>query len=231
MAGYKHIFFDLDNTLWDFDISSMMVFERLFTVYHLDKYGIKDAIYFHDIYKGFNDNLWELYRQGKIEKDFLKYERFRLPLEHFGIIDDKLAHSMGNDYTFYSPRCVALVPHASEVLEYLKPNYHIHLITNGFVEVQNSKIQSSGLDKFIETMTVSEDIGIKKPDTRIFDYALSKAQASADESLMVGDDLNVDILPAKKINMDQIFFNRNKIQHKETITKEINDLTELYYFL
>lgn len=231
MLDYRHIFFDLDNTLWDFDKSSAMVFEKLFEIYHLIDYGIANAKIFHDIYMSYNNKLWELYRQGKIEKSFLKNERFKLPLADFGINNQNTAHNMGEDYTYYSPRFVALVPHAHEVLRYLKKNYHIHLITNGFIEVQYIKIKNSGLNQYIDTMALSEDIGIKKPDPRIFQYALNKADAKAQNSIMVGDDLYIDILPAKSVGMYQVFFNRKNFSHKEDITKEIKDLIELKDFL
>lgn len=231
MRDYQHIFFDLDNTLWDFDKSSAMVFEKLFEIHHLIDYGISNAKIFHDVYINYNNELWELYRQGKIEKSFLRSERFKLPLADFGINDKNMAYRMGEDYTYYSPRFVALVPNAIDILKYLKMNYHIHLITNGFIEVQYIKIKNSGLNQYIDTMTLSEDAGIKKPDVRIFQYALNKANAKAENSIMVGDDLYIDIMPAKSAGMDQVFFNRKNLSHKEDITKEIKDLIELKDFL
>ena len=119
------------------------------------------------------------------------------------------------------------MPHAIELLEHLRQDNGIHLITNGFAEVQNVKIKESGIDRYIDTMTVSEEIGIKKPDPRIFKYALEKAGAKAEDSLMVGDDLQVDVLPAKTVGMRQCFFNRKDITHNEIIDMEIRDLAEL----
>lgn len=226
----KHVFFDLDNTLWDFDASSMLAFERLFEDFHLINYKIASAQQFHDAYMGYNERLWELYRQGEVDKAFLKKERFRLPLHDFGVDDESLAYEIGEHYTYWSPRLVALVPHAIELLEHLRPDNGIHLITNGFAEVQNVKIKESGIDRYIDTMTVSEEIGIKKPDPRIFMYALEKACANAKDSLMVGDDLQVDVLPAKAVGMRQCFFNRKGISHNEDIDMEIKDLAELMFY-
>ncbi|MGN0033655.1 MAG: YjjG family noncanonical pyrimidine nucleotidase [Candidatus Limimorpha sp.] len=232
---YKNIFFDLDNTLWDFDASSEVTFEMIFTHFNLNDNNILSAKDFHDVYVKYNDRLWEQYRKGLVGKDFLKSERFRLPLNDFGIFDDKLAKEMGEFYTFWSPRNVALVPNAIEILDYLAPNHGIHIITNGFAEVQNIKIKESGLEKYIDTMTVSEEIGIKKPDTRIFEYAIKKAHGFCGtptyinnrENIMVGDDLYVDITPAREIGIDQCFFNRKRLRHKETVTYEITDLIKL----
>lgn len=223
----NHVFFDLDNTLWDFDASSMLAFEKLYHHFHLINYNIASHIQFHDVYMGYNEKLWELYRQGSIDKAFLKKERFRLPLHDFGIDDEQLAYEIGEFYTLCAPHLVALVPHAIELLDYLRPNYNIHLITNGFVEVQNVKIKESGIDRYIDTMTVSEEVGIKKPDPGIFTFAMTKANATAEQSLMVGDDLFVDVIPAKNVGMRQCFLNRKNVKHNEVIDFEINSLSEL----
>ena len=228
---YKNIFFDLDNTLWDFDASSEATFEMIFSHFRLNDYNILSSKQFHEVYARYNDMLWDKYRKGIVEKDLLKSERFWLPLNDFGIRDRRLAVEIGEFYTYWSPRNVALVPGAIETLEYLAPNHGIHIITNGFEEVQNIKIKESGLWRYIDSMTVSEEIGIKKPDTRIFEYALKKAYRSGSiinkENIMVGDDLYVDITPAREVGMDQCYFNRKKVGHNEAITFEIEEITML----
>jgi putative hydrolase of the HAD superfamily len=228
MAKYQHIFFDLDNTLWDFDRSSILAFDKIYDIFKLIDYGIPSASHFHHTYFEHNNRLWELYRQGKIDKDFLKIERFRLPLKDYGIVDEKLATDLGESYTDYAARLVALVPNTMEVLSYLKEkNYDIHLITNGFLEVQSVKMEASGLDKMIDKSFVSEVVGFKKPDHRIFYHAMEKVDATLDECVMIGDDLSVDIIPAKEIGMTHIYFNRKKISHNEKIDYEIEDLFEI----
>ena len=228
MTKYKHIFFDLDNTLWDFDKSSILAFDKIFDLFHLINYGIPSAKEFHKIYFVYNNQLWEQYRQGKIDKEFLKNERFRLPLKDYGIKDDKLAHDLGESYTELAATTVALVPKTMEILTYLKEkDYKIHLITNGFLEVQNIKMQASGLDKMIDNSFVSEVVGFKKPDHRIFYHAMDKVGGTIENSVMIGDDLSVDIIPAKEIGMFHIYFNRKQIPHNEELDCEIRDLIEI----
>ena len=228
MTKYQHIFFDLDNTLWDFDRSSILAFDKIYDIFNLIDYGIPSAEHFHHTYFDHNNKLWELYRQGKIDKEFLKVERFRLPLNDYGIVDEKLAIDLGESYTDHAARIVSLVPNTMEVLNYLKEkNYKIHLITNGFLEVQSIKMQASGLDKMIDKSFVSELIGFKKPDHRIFHYAMENVGATVEECVMIGDDLSVDIIPAKEIGMSHIYFNRKKISHHEKLDNEIYDLIEI----
>ena len=228
MSKYQHIFFDLDNTLWDFDRSSILAFDKIYDIFKLINYGIPNASHFHHTYFEHNNRLWELYRQGKIDKEFLKIERFRLPLKDYGIVDEKLATDLGESYTDYAARLVALVPNTMEVLTYLKEkDYNIHLITNGFLEVQSIKMEASGLDKMIDNSFVSEVVGFKKPDHRIFHHAMEKVNASLEECVMIGDDLSVDIIPSKEIGMTHIYFNRKKISHNEKLDYEIKDLIEI----
>lgn len=228
MTRYQHIFFDLDNTLWDFDRSSILAFDKIFEIFNLINYGIPSAKDFHKTYFDHNNKLWDLYRKGEIDKEFLKIERFRLPLKDYGIVDEKLAIDLGESYTDYAARLVALVPNTMEVLNYLKDkNYNIHLITNGFLEVQSIKMQSSGLDKMIDHSFVSEVVGFKKPDHRIFFHAMDAVGGNIKNSVMIGDDLSVDIIPAKEIGMKHIYFNRKKISHNEMLDYEIEDLIEI----
>ena len=228
MTKYQHIFFDLDNTLWDFDKSSILAFDKIYEIFNLINYGIPNAKDFHKTYFDHNNRLWEQYRQGKIDKEFLKTERFRLPLNDYGIVNEKLAIDLGESYTEYAARLVALVPNTMETLTYLKEkNYKIHLITNGFLEVQSIKMKASGLDMMIDSSFVSEVVGFKKPDHRIFHHAINEVGGSIENSVMIGDDLSVDIIPAKEIGMTHIYFNRKKISHNEKLDYEIYDLIEI----
>ena len=158
----------------------------------------------------------------------MKDERFRLPLKDYGIINDSLAHDLGESYTDFAARMVALVPNTIEILSYLKENNHnIHLITNGFLEVQSIKMQASGLVKYIDKTFISEVVGYKKPDHRIFYHAMENVGANIENCVMIGDDLSVDILPAKEIGMHHIYFNRKQTPHNETLECEIRDLIEI----
>lgn len=224
---YRHLFFDLDRTLWDFDAAAEVAFERIYEQYHLRELGIPSAHEFHMVYHPLNEKLWELYRADQITKDELNRTRFLKPLEHYGIHDVELADHLSEDYVYWSPRIVRLVPGTMELLEYLKPKYHLHLITNGFEEVQHTKLSGSGMEPYFETLTVSEEVGVKKPNPEIFRYALKKAGATPEESLMIGDEMAVDIDGARAAGIDQVFFNATGQPTQGQCTFEVNSLSEI----
>ena len=228
---YKHIFFDLDRTLWDFDAAAEVAFERIYEKYNLKSLGIPNAHDFHEVYHPLNERLWELYRENKITKDDLNRTRFLKPLEHYGIHDIELADHLSEDYVYWSPRIVRLVPGTMELLDYLKPKYHLHLITNGFQEVQHTKLSGSGMEPYFETLTVSEEVGVKKPNPEIFYYALRKANASAEESIVIGDEMAVDIDGARAAGIDQIFFNPSEKEEEGERTFEVRSLKEIMEIL
>ncbi|MBQ8959069.1 MAG: YjjG family noncanonical pyrimidine nucleotidase [Bacteroidales bacterium] len=227
MKTYKHIFFDLDRTLWDFDAAAEMAFERIYEKYELLKLGIPSAHEFHEVYHPLNEHLWELYRENKITKDNLNRTRFVLPLEYYGIHDTALADHLSEDYVYWSPRIVRLIPDTMELLDYLKPKYHLHLITNGFQEVQHTKLSGSGMEPYFESLTVSEEVGVKKPNPEIFYYALNKANAKPQESLMIGDEMAVDIDGARGAGIDQVFFNPTGKEGAGERTFEVKSLLEI----
>ena len=227
MKHYKHIFFDLDRTLWDFDAAAEVAFERIYEKYDLKNLGIPSAHEFHEVYHPLNEHLWELYRANEITKDYLNRTRFEQPLAHYGIHDTDLADHLSEDYVYWSPRIVRLVPGTMELLDYLKPKYHLHLITNGFQEVQHTKLHGSGLEPYFETLTVSEEVGVKKPNPEIFHYALRKAQATAEESIMIGDEMAVDIDGALAVGMDTVLLNLKREEVEGKSTFEVHDLLEI----
>ncbi len=228
---YNHIFFDLDRTLWDFDKSSLEAFDEIFEKRNLKSLGIESVKVFHDVYDVHNKKLWDLYRDGGIEKEVLRGRRFYLTLKDFGIENPELAELIGVDYVTLSPLKVNLFPQAIDTLEYLKSKYKLHIITNGFQEVQNVKMKASDLNKYFTTIVTSEEAGIKKPNPAIFQYALKKAGAAVFESLMVGDDPDVDILGAKQMGMDQVLFDPNAGFVVNQATYYISCLDEMKKFL
>ena len=231
LKKYKHIFFDLDRTLWDFDAAAEVAFERIYEQYNLKSLGIPSAHEFHEVYHPLNERLWELYREDKITKADLNRTRFLKPLEHYGIHDVELADHLSEDYVYWTPRIVRLVPGTMELLEYLKPKYHLHLITNGFEEVQDTKLTLSGMKPYFETLTVSEEVGVKKPNPEIFQYALRKAHATAEESLMIGDEMAVDIDGARAAGIDTVLFNPKGEKIDGERTFEVRNLLEIKQIL
>ena len=203
---YRHIFFDLDRTLYDFDKSTRQTFGELYEKFNLEKNGVDDFDDFIDLYHKNNLELWAQYRAGKIKKKFLNVERFHVTLLHFGIDDRAFAGRFASEYLLESPKKKTLFPGAVEAIEYLYGKYKLHIITNGFDEVQQVKLNANGLNKYFLTVTTSEEAGAKKPSEKIFIHALVKAGASPDESLMIGDDYDVDIEGARNAGMDQMLF-------------------------
>ena len=224
---YKHIFFDLDRTLWDFEKSAEETFLEMFEVNELKKKGVASFEEFRAVYKNHNDQLWAQYRKGEIEKEVLSVQRFVLTLAEFGINDMELAKKLGHEYITLSPLKTNLFPYTHEILQYLQDKYELHLITNGFEEVQQVKVDASDLRKYFKNLITSEEAGHKKPDYRIFQYAFDKANTNASESIMIGDDLKGDILGAKAIGMDQIYVNFTNYEHCQVITHEVDSLYKI----
>jgi putative hydrolase of the HAD superfamily len=227
MKKYKHVFFDLDRTLWDFEKNAREAYQEIYDKYDLKQLGIPSIDDFTKSYLHHNDILWSLYREGKIEKVYLKSRRFELTLLDFGITDPQLAKKIGHDYVTISPQKTNLFPHAHEALKYLSEKYPLHIITNGFEEVQDSKLRNSRLDQYFAHVITSEAAGCKKPTSCIFNFALETVGTSAGECVMIGDDFEVDIIGAAGIGMDAIFFNPHQVSHNGGATFEIHDLIEL----
>lgn len=226
MKTYKHLFFDLDRTLWDFEVNSVKTLNTIFEKRELGKI-FPSAEVFIKAYKVHNEHLWDLYKLRKITKDELRNTRFLLTLQEFGVDNEDLAKAIDLDYIEISPTQTALFPNTIEVLDYLSAKYTMSIITNGFVEVQYKKLRNSGLEKYFDRVTTSEEAKASKPKPGIFHAALSAQNAKITESLMIGDDLANDVLGAKKYGIDQVFFNPECSSHNENVSYEIQNLIQL----
>lgn len=231
MQKYRHIFFDLDRTLWDFDFNSKLAIKELYIEFRLDQLGIEDFDFFHESYIAINNVLWEEYRTGKIDKETLRVKRFHATLLYFKIDNLPLAHTLGKEYVLRSPKQKKLFPFTEEVLKKLYQKYHLHIITNGFEEVQSLKLQSSGIFQYFVNIITSEKAGFQKPAKQIFLYSLKLSRAKRKESLMIGDNIEVDLIGARQNGIDQVFFNPNKHKHNEKFTYEIHCLSDLLNIL
>ncbi|UTW67229.1 YjjG family noncanonical pyrimidine nucleotidase [bacterium SCSIO 12643] len=231
MRKYKHIFFDLDHTLWDFKTNSRLALKEIYVNFDLNDKGVSQETDFIDIYEKYNHKMWADYRNGKMSKETLRTERFRQSLSHLGVKDKNLSKDVADYYVEHSPYKTALFPNAIDVLKELSSNYTLHIITNGFEEIQAIKIENSGLSSFFEEIITSEQAGYKKPDPAIFRYSLNKTNAQAKESLMIGDNQLVDIEGAKKVGMDGILFNPEKEDLIIDPTYEVNHLNEILSIL
>lgn len=221
------IFFDLDHTLWDFDKNSEMTFNRIFKEKSLN---INTAD-FIDKYVPINQACWKLYQHDKITHQELRYNRLKFSFDALNYeISDEDIDLIANDYIELLTENNHLFDGAIEVLEYLKPKYKLHIITNGFAQVQDKKINNAALGGYFSTITNSELAGVKKPNSIIFDYALNLAQTTRENSIMIGDDLDADVNGALNAGLDAIFFNDKKIE-APTNFKQINHLLELKKYL
>ncbi|WP_439489971.1 YjjG family noncanonical pyrimidine nucleotidase [Algoriphagus sp.] len=227
MKTYQHLFFDLDHTLWDYDRNVQESLSELFVHYKLEKLGLLSCQHFIDSFYAVNYKLWEAYDKGEILRDELRARRFPSIFAHAGLVDAIIPEGFEGDFMHRTSSKPHLFPHTMEVLNYLKPNYKLYVITNGFDESQAKKMNSSGLNEFFELVITSETTGHKKPDPRIFHYAIDQAGATIENSLMIGDNPISDVLGAYNAGLDQVFFNPTgkSIDLKPTYT--ISHLREL----
>jgi putative hydrolase of the HAD superfamily len=223
---YRHIFFDLDNTLWDYQANMRETFSEIFQ--ELNIAGIQE--HFDEFVRLFienNDKCWKAYRKGLISKELLRRKRFSDTLESIGIKDDSIIVPMADLYQGRVSRKSNLFPGVHETLAYLKEKYALYIITNGFIEIQTNKLESAELSQYFKRIFMAEATGFQKPDKRFFYHALSSVHAKKQESLMVGDDMDADIIGAKEAGIDQVFFNPLGIQHEIPVTYEIQAIEEL----
>ncbi len=205
-----------------------MALEKIFAEVGLEEKGISSFLKFHEKYVPINDRYWARYHHGIVSKEKLRHGRFYDTLKEFGIKDNELAETMADSYISISPKMTALFPDALDVLKYLQEKkYSLHLITNGFAEVQWIKLEHSGLKSFFEHIIISEEVGTQKPDKEIFELSIKRANTTAYESIMIGDNYNTDIVGARNAGLDQIFFNPKKQRKREPVTYEITTLAEL----
>ncbi|PCI07113.1 MAG: noncanonical pyrimidine nucleotidase, YjjG family [Flavobacteriaceae bacterium] len=223
----NHIFFDLDHTLWDFEKNSTKTFEHIFK---LNKMSI-DIQKFLNYYVSINNAYWRLFRNDKVSKEALRYGRLKDTFDKIKFpISDDLINKLSEDYITHLSSFNYLFDGAIEILDYLKPKYTLHIITNGFSEVQYKKLSNSKIDIYFDTVITSEAVGVKKPNPKIFKYALQQAGAKIKESVMIGDNWEADIMGAKNYGMNVIFCNFENESVDESI-QSIQHLLELKKYL
>ncbi len=225
----KHIFFDLDHTIWDFDRNAEETLLELYEVYALKSLGVTSAQDFIAKYTENNHKLWAKYHLGQITKDTLRTERFSSTFIELGVLPAQVPQQFEEDYVQLSPKKTNLFEGATKVLAYLQQKYHLHIISNGFKETTLTKMDLSGLNPYFKNVIISEDVGVNKPDKAIFEYALNKAEAQLQESIMIGDSLEADIRGAQNFGMKAIFFNPNKVEKPHDVDWQIHHLEELLH--
>lgn len=227
MSYYKHIFFDLDKTLWDIYRNAKVSLEEIYVQFKLEELGVNDLNKFILLYNHYNDFLWEQYRLNKVNKNALRTTRFKYTLRDFGIKNNKLTSLISEYFYFHTPRRGMLIKDSKVVLEYLKPKYKLHIITNGFDDVQYLKLQFAGIHSFFENIITSDLAKSKKPNPDIFSFSLKQVNAIKEDCLMIGDDIIADCVGSKEFGIDQVYFNPDNISHNYNFTYEISNLIQL----
>ncbi|MCG2461751.1 YjjG family noncanonical pyrimidine nucleotidase [Flavobacteriaceae bacterium F89] len=221
------VFFDLDHTLWDFDKNSGLTFEKLFSDYKMDI----DLAGFLQAYAPINRDYWKLYREGNIKKEELRHQRLKSTFDFLKYpVSLDLIDKLADGYIDHLSSFDHLLPDALNILEYLKPRYRLHIITNGFQEIQDRKLNNSNIMGYFDQVVNSEMAGVKKPDPIIFRMALDRAGTVPQRSIMIGDDLEADILGAKAVGFNVLHFNQDQ-QARHDHCEIINDLYELKVYL
>ena len=226
--AYKHLFFDLDHTLWDFETNAKETLHDLYLHNQLISRGITDFDAFFERYSYHNHRLWDRYTKGYIKQDELRWKRMWLALLDFKIADETLSRNLAVQFLETLPSKKNLFPYTTEILTYLQQKgYYLHLVTNGFETVQHNKLNSCNLRNYFGEVITSEGCNSVKPNPAIFEYALQTTGALASESIMIGDNLDADIQGGINAGLDTIFVNHLRVQPHIHATYVIHELKEL----
>jgi putative hydrolase of the HAD superfamily len=228
---YQHIFFDLDHTIWDFDKNAEETLHELYVIHKLHDIGLHSADIFIETYTQNNHRLWRDYHIGKISKEALREARFKQTFIDLGVHPDVMPLGFEDAYVQLCPTKTNLFPNAHETLAYLQSKYTLHLISNGFKESQDIKITCTGIGKYFTHVIISELVGANKPDPAIFEHAVNIAGTTKQQSLMIGDSLEADVMGALNYGMDAIYFNPFKADKPHEVKMQISDLKELTLLL
>lgn len=229
---YKHLFFDLDHTLWDFEKNSAETLNELYLHFELAQKLNVHPDKFVQEYSKLNRKLWKLYDLRKINKEELRNTRFNTLFQQFRYKNELLADEINHLYIETCPKKGNLIEGALETLQFVKNEYQIHIITNGFQEIQRTKIEYSGLQDYIQELITSDNSGHHKPHPGIFRYGLAQTGAKLEESIMIGDNLITDIKGAKQVRMDHVFYNPDNTQKgRIKVQHEVKELVHLKQIL
>ena len=225
----KHIFFDLDNTLWDTDKNSKATLQKMFCEMKVtEKHGL-DFLNFYSNYYVRNEKLWDLYRQNRVTKQDIVTQRFRNSFQELGVEDEEIILYFEKHFLKKVVENNDLVNNAENTLKYLKSKkYHLHIISNGFIEPTERKVRDTPIHQYVSTVTSGEEINMRKPAREVFELGLGKAGAVPEESSFIGDDWFSDALGSERIGMFPVFFDYKKEKkYKQNGFPIVEDLLEL----
>lgn len=234
MNDIKHLFFDLDHTLWDFERNSKETLSELYEEFKLEAF-IQNKDRFLATYQTVNAIYWKKYRDGKIDKQTVRFGRFsdtlkRLKVKQF----EELGKTIGDEYVVRGPQKRHLFPNTHETLKNLQEKYPLHIITNGFKEVQSVKMGGTDLERYFDLILCSEDVGVNKPNKKVFERALEITGCKAENAVMIGDNIEADIQGAKKVGMSTILFDpKNEhtsysTEYNHLIIQDLSELQEIF---
>ena len=228
MKGLEHVFFDLDHTLWDYDRSSKETLLEIYERFDVSSSSVSQKKFLNTFYD-INDGLWHRYNIGEIDREYIKKNRFKTIFERLEV-DTTLSEAASGYFLNHCSVKPYLMPDALTALNYLRPKYKLHVITNGFLDSQTNKIKSSGIDKYFDTVVTSECANSRKPSSEIFEYALSKASAAKENSIMIGDNPKTDVKGAREFGLQTVFYDPSQ-RRRSLADYTISSLYELLKLL
>ncbi len=232
MGRPEHIFFDLDHTLWDFERNSRECLVEIHEAFGLITHGVNTAEEFIEAFLPVNYSLWNLLDTGVISHQELRQRRFGEALAKLNVnIPAEKSLEMNAFFLQSLPSKTHLIEGGKEVLEYLHDKYALHIISNGFHEVQLRKMKSSGIHDYFREIVTNETANARKPDKAIFDYALRAAGAHTSNSVMIGDNFDADIAGSLNAGLPCIYYNPGPIPGTGDGHREIKSLSELINLL
>lgn len=233
---YKDLFIDFDDTLYDTHGNAVIALKETFEVFHLERY-FADPSVFYDAYWAANIDLWSRYSKGEIDRPYLIVERFRRPLS-LGVgleVTEPLCLEMSDAFLDFCSSKPGVIEGAHELIDYLRSRgYRMHMTSNGFHEVQYKKLAACGLRDYFDTIILSEDAGVNKPSPQYFDYALKVSGADRQTTLMIGDNLNTDVIGALNAGNNAMLVNRWDVKKEDipqNVTFVVNGLRDIALIL
>jgi len=228
MQNIQHVFFDLDHTLWDFEKNSDLTFQKIFKINDLSV----DLHSFLEVYRPLNFKFWKLYREEKVTKSELRYGRLKNTFDAIDFpISDTLIYLIADQYIEHLADFNHLFDGAIEILDYLNQKYTLHIITNGFEEIQTKKMVNSKIYHYFEKVITSESVGVKKPNPKVFKHALEIANANIDQAIMIGDSIEADINGALGVGMKAIHCNFDTSLVPNNLFMSVSSLLEIKKFI
>lgn len=225
--NYKHLFFDLDHTLWDFEKNTSEAIEEIYQIFNFSSWSMFTIYDFMAIFHEVNNYLWDKFNHGLIDRLELRDSRFKMMLTKLGVSEKEIPVGIAEKYLELATVKRSVIPFTHEILDYLKPNYQLHIISNGFDDIQHTKLKSSNIYQYFDKIVTSDSSGHRKPQKGIFEFAMNEAGATRENAIMIGDNIDTDIIGAQNAEMDHIYFNPNKIKHSLKVTFEIDSLKEI----